>query len=1022
MQKKIGILLVCMMLVTSFVVVFPIEMTKATGTTYYVDDSGGADYTSIQDAIDDASNGDTIYVYSGEYVENVDVYKSLIIKSFYGNPLDTIVHAMDSEDHVFHITADNVEISGFSIEGTSETVGTKAGINLRNSHYCYVSNNRVFNNDEGIRLCCGSSNNSIKYNNIFSNYDNGIFLVQSYDNVCFNNSVNSNGDNGFCLYNSNFYNNITQNNIRDNLKRGIYTRLSNNNIIYLNNFINNYINCLSIDSINLWNSNDILDYYYLGDSYSNYLGNYWDDYNGVDEDPEDGIGDTPHVVNSDNRDFYPLWGPWENYFAPSAELPDLTFHYEGLYSPDGIYISPDELVVGESVNIDVGVTNLVEGADAENFYVKFYLGDPDVDDDGVINSDANEIGSSFIEGPIFYGLTTFAGIEWIPAEAGTFDIYVVIDPEIDTGDSKIGLIVESNEGNNYAYETVYVNQLLSVPYFNQGKTEWCWLNTIAMVLQYYGVNDHAWDLADSFNAGRNQGDWSIDWLIVENYVQNKNLEINTAILIPKEYSKEGFFSIHIQNPLDDKIPVILSYKKMINNEMKGHSIVIVGYKIENTEKFVYIHDPSGLFFGVQNDINNMFIKVPYQDLWDDISTLVFIKRINIFPKNSIPPAHPVLYFNEDNEYRDCDISHSEEPEGIESLMFLDKGIKWITSSNPIDLFPEIEPGSQYLRWKKSNIIDLNRLVVSNPSSEPVSISVSIILKENDQIEFQGTIDEINIGIRDQTEIIKDSINGIIPDITFLKSGSKELYLKAYLNGEIVDEIGPIVINVVDPSCFWGSTTCPVDISIIDPDGLDLSKEFNNIPEATYYERDLNDDSNPDDLFIIPERKIGDYHITVIPEPDAKPTDTYTLVVSAFDMTLTLAENVRISDIPEQPYIVRITEFGIFQIITASIDIDPDTLNINSTGNWITCYIELPDGYGIADINISTILLNDVVPSEDHPTNISDYDNDGIPDLMVKFDRQAVQGILEVGDNVAITVTGELIDETRFVGIDYIRVI
>ena len=109
-------------------------------------------------------------------------------------------------------------------------------------------------------------------------------------------------------------------------------------------------------------------------------------------------------------------------------------------------------------------------------------------------------------------------------------------------------------------------------------------------------------------------------------------------------------------------------------------------------------------------------------------------------------------------------------------------------------------------------------------------------------------------------------------------------------------------------------------------------------------------------------------------------------------------------------------------ILAVINIDPDTLNRKISGKWITCYIELPDGYDVADIDISTILLNDVIPSEDHPTNIGDYDNDSIPDLMVKFDRQALQSILEPGDTIAITVTGELIDGTLFEGIDYIRVI
>ena len=39
----------------------------AEGNTIYVDNDGGADYTSIQDAVDAASDRDTIYVYSGTY-------------------------------------------------------------------------------------------------------------------------------------------------------------------------------------------------------------------------------------------------------------------------------------------------------------------------------------------------------------------------------------------------------------------------------------------------------------------------------------------------------------------------------------------------------------------------------------------------------------------------------------------------------------------------------------------------------------------------------------------------------------------------------------------------------------------------------------------------------------------------------------------------------------------------------------------------------------------------------------------
>jgi len=35
-------------------------------------------------------------------------------------------------------------------------------------------------------------------------------------------------------------------------------------------------------------------------------------------------------------------------------------------------------------------------------------------------------------------------------------------------------------------------------------------------------------------------------------------------------------------------------------------------------------------------------------------------------------------------------------------------------------------------------------------------------------------------------------------------------------------------------------------------------------------------------------------------------------------------------------------------LSATVDLDPDTLNLESKGKWITCYIELPEGYDTGD--------------------------------------------------------------------------
>ncbi|MBW2021145.1 MAG: RHS domain-containing protein [Deltaproteobacteria bacterium] len=110
-----------------------------------------------------------------------------------------------------------------------------------------------------------------------------------------------------------------------------------------------------------------------------------------------------------------------------------------------------------------------------------------------------------------------------------------------------------------------------------------------------------------------------------------------------------------------------------------------------------------------------------------------------------------------------------------------------------------------------------------------------------------------------------------------------------------------------------------------------------------------------------------------------------------------------------------------KVIEATIDIDPDTLNINSKGRWITCYIELPEAYDVADIDVSTVVLEGSVYAKPCPTNVGDHDKDGIADLLVKFDRSEVGSLLEPGEEVTVTIDGE-VEGILFAGEDTIRVI
>ena len=104
--------------------------------------------------------------------------------------------------------------------------------------------------------------------------------------------------------------------------------------------------------------------------------------------------------------------------------------------------------------------------------------------------------------------------------------------------------------------------------------------------------------------------------------------------------------------------------------------------------------------------------------------------------------------------------------------------------------------------------------------------------------------------------------------------------------------------------------CPIDLEVTDPEGFVINKQMNEILAAIYMEDDINGDGDPDDQIKIAVPKMGNYQIKVIPETDAEPTDTYTLRVSIGGVTIIPAENVSISDIPTQPYIIVSTDEGI----------------------------------------------------------------------------------------------------------------
>jgi parallel beta-helix repeat protein len=245
MDKKYGMLIVSVtILVLSFV-------GTASASTWYVDDDGGTEFMRIQDAIDNATAGDTIIVKDGTYIENVDVYvENLTIKSGNGS-VSTIVRASNPDDHVFSLRADSITLSGFTITGTnrSSTIH-RVGISLYRVNNCTVISNNVSFNNLGIRLMA-SNNTTIAKNTINSNANAGILLIEFSSAITISsNTINSNGKRGINLLRANnciLINNTAHSNNYD----GIYLWKSGNNSL-TNNTVDSYFQG---SGICLWGSN-----------------------------------------------------------------------------------------------------------------------------------------------------------------------------------------------------------------------------------------------------------------------------------------------------------------------------------------------------------------------------------------------------------------------------------------------------------------------------------------------------------------------------------------------------------------------------------------------------------------------------------------------------------------------------------------------------------------------------------------------------------------------------------------------
>ena len=109
----------------------------------------GEDFLTIQEAIDDYDtlNGHTIFVDNGTYFENVVVDKSI---NLIGENRNNTVIDGNYNDDVVSIFADDVSLTGFTIQHSGNEIGDNAILIQSNNNYVY--DNNIFNNSFGIKI------------------------------------------------------------------------------------------------------------------------------------------------------------------------------------------------------------------------------------------------------------------------------------------------------------------------------------------------------------------------------------------------------------------------------------------------------------------------------------------------------------------------------------------------------------------------------------------------------------------------------------------------------------------------------------------------------------------------------------------------------------------------------------------------------------------------------------------------------------------------------------------------------
>lgn len=203
-------------------------------TILYVGGSGSGNYSSIQQAIDNATDGDTVFVFNGLYTENIMIEKSI---SLIGEQQETTIIDGDNTSSTVTMITGMINISNFTIQH-----GGDHGVYIDNAHgatlshvdikqngdygiyaataiNCTIKNSYIYDNTHGIYLDFSTRYCAIVNNQISNNLFLGLSLKNSFSNIIQDNQISGNSY-GLKLY-STYDCEIFSNQLMNNSEYGI---------------------------------------------------------------------------------------------------------------------------------------------------------------------------------------------------------------------------------------------------------------------------------------------------------------------------------------------------------------------------------------------------------------------------------------------------------------------------------------------------------------------------------------------------------------------------------------------------------------------------------------------------------------------------------------------------------------------------------------------------------------------------------------------------------------------------------